>query len=88
MTFRRLIEICFIERLTVCFRKMSDANGDYVKQLVHNDEIDLKWIRSGDNASDIFTKPLPHIEHRRFTLEILNLEGASKSKEKLKNRDR
>ena len=39
-------------------RKHIGVKYHYVKQLVEQDIINVKWISSGDNIADIFTKPL------------------------------
>ncbi len=51
-------------------KKMSNAHGDYVKQLSKNKKVFVEWISTRDNVADIFTKPL----ERDLHWPILQLE--------------
>ena len=58
---------------TVTKRKISNVHGDYIKSLVLDVKVTIRWIPTKSNLADIFTKPLEYNQHRKFTCKILKI---------------
>ena len=52
-------------------KPIEETHGDYVKSLVSDSKVVVKWICSEYNVADIFTKPLEAKTHRDFTHDYL-----------------
>ena len=54
-------------------RHMTEVKEYYVKECVKRKLIEINWVPSKEQIADIFTKPLPYVQHKILTDKILNL---------------
>ena len=50
---------------------LAESNGDYVKSLVIEGKVKVKWVNTKDNIADLMTKPLNWKSHQELTGKIL-----------------
>ena len=49
--------------------KHIDVQHHFIRDLVNNGSIEIRYVPSTENIADLLTKPLPHESHMRFTRE-------------------
>jgi hypothetical protein len=50
--------------------KHIDIRHHYIRELVHNGELKVNFIRGDENPADLFTKPLPRLAHEGYLAEL------------------
>jgi hypothetical protein len=50
--------------------KHIDIRHHYIRELVHDGQIKVEFIRGNENPADLFTKPLPRVAHENYLTEL------------------
>lgn len=53
-------------------RQMTEVKEHYIRECVQRNLVQIKWICSKEQISDIMTKPLSYELHNRLAGEIMN----------------
>lgn len=64
-------KLAWIEHSGGSRRHISTSHADYVKLMVQEDKVKVKWVPTNENLADILTKPLPEVSHKMLTELIL-----------------
>ena len=68
-------ETCSKSRGSNRLRHMTDIKENYVKECVQRNLVEVRWVASKEQISDIFTKSLASELHAKLIKLILNLDS-------------
>ena len=61
-----------VREITGNKERITQAHGDCIKSCVMQKRIEIQWVESKENISDIMTKPLPKPSHLYLREKILS----------------